>query len=696
MKITPDHLARGAFIYIRQSTVDQLANNHESRLRQYGLADRARALGWTDVTVIDDDLGRSGSGVSRPGFERLLAAICEGRVGAVFAIEASRLARNGRDWHTLIEFCGLVGTVIVDEDGTYEPRHPNDRLLLGMKGTMSELELSLLRARSMEALKQKARRGELFFAVAVGYVKVGRDKIEMDPDLRVREAIGLVFTRFAEMQSIRQVFLSLRGDQIALPYINSKNSGQHQLLWKLPVYATVNNLLTNPVYAGAYAFGRTGSRVMIENGRKRILRGYRKDRSDWAVLLVDHHEGYLSWPDYERNQRLIADNANGKGMMVRGAVRKGEALLAGLLRCGHCGRRLLVSYNGTKGDVGRYNCDATRSNPGADPCISFGALRVDEAVGAEIVRLLQPLGVEAAVHAITECEHQSGEKQRQLELALEQARYEAARARRQYDTVDPDNRLVAGELERRWNTALAAVRALEEELEALLRQRPAALSAEERQRLLQMGADLEAAWHHPAANAVTRKRIVRVVLREVVARVEDDQIQLLLHWQGGDHTRLTVRKNRRGQTRWSVEPETMELIRACARLMPDKAIAGLLNRTGKRTGRLNGWTQSRVRSFRNTHGIAVYADGEWAERGEVTLTEAARMLNLNPLTVLRQIHAGIIPAEQYCKGAPWVIKRRSIEDPDLVERVKCAAKVRHHQVQIRRPLSSNDVARWAL
>ncbi len=229
---------------------------------------------------------------------------------------------------------------------------------------MSELELSLLRARSMEALKQKARRGELFFTVAVGYVKVGRDKIEMDPDLRVREAIGLVFTRFAEMQSIRQVFLSLRGDQIALPYINSKSSEQHQLLWKLPVYTTVSNLLTNPVYAGAYAFGRTGSRTTIENGRKRILRGYRKDRSDWAVLLVDHHEGYLSWADYERNQRLIADNANGKGMMVRGAVRKGEALLAGLLRCGHCGRRLLVSYNGTKGDVGRYNCDATRSNPG--------------------------------------------------------------------------------------------------------------------------------------------------------------------------------------------------------------------------------------------------------------------------------------------------------------------------------------------
>ncbi len=668
MKITPDHLARSAFIYVRQSTADQLANNHESRRRQYDLAERARALGWTDVTVIDDDLGRSGSGVSRPGFERLLAAICEGRVGAVFAIEASRLARNGRDWHTLIEFCGLVGTLLVDEDGTYSAQDPNDRLLLGMKGTMSELELSLLRARSMEALRQKARRGELFSIVAVGYVRAGRGQIEMDPDLRVREAIRLVFARFAEMQSIRQVFLSLHADRIALPYIDHQQAGERRPLWKLPVYTTVNNLLTNPVYGGAYAFGRTGSRTTIEDGRKRVLRGHRKARSDWAVLLLDHHEGYLPWAEYERNQRLIADNANGKGMMVRGAVRKGEALLAGLVRCGHCGRRLLVSYNGTKGDVGRYNCDAVRNNPGADPCIAFGALRVDEAVGAEVVRLLQPLGVEAAVRAITDCEQQTGEKQRQIELALEQARYEAARARRGYDAVDPDNRLVAGELERRWEAALATVRALGGELEELVRQQPAALGAEERKRLLQMGADLEAAWHHPAATAATRKRIVRVVLREVVARVEDDQIQLLLHWQGGDHTRLTVKKNRRGRTRWSVEPETVDLIRACARLMPDKAIAGMLNRTGQRTGRLKGWTQSRVRSFRNTHGIAVYVDGEWAERGEVTLPEAARLLGLSPMTVLRQIRAGIIPAAQYCKGAPWVIKRRNIEERQLDER----------------------------
>jgi DNA invertase Pin-like site-specific DNA recombinase len=668
MKITPDHLARGAFVYVRQSTADQLANNRESRLRQYGLADRARALGWTDVTVVDEDLGRSGSGVRRPGFERLLAAICEGRVGAVFAAEASRLARNGRDWHTLLEFCGLVGALLVDEEGAYSAQDPNDRLLLGMKGTMSELELSLLRARSLEALRQKARRGELFSTVAVGYVRADRGKVEMDPDLRVREAIGLVFARFAEMQSIRQVFLSLRADRIALPCVGPRRSEERRLRWKLPVYSTVNNILTNPIYAGAYAFGRTGSRTTIVDGRKRVLRGHRKDRSEWAVLLVGHHEGHISWAEYERNQRLIA--GNGKGMMVRGAVRKGEALLAGLLRCGHCGRRLLVAYNGTKGDIGRYNCHAVRHDPGAEPCIAFGALRVDQAVGAEIVRVLQPLGVEAAMRAITDDERRAGETRRQAELALEQARYEAARARRGYDAVDPDNRLVAGELERRWNAALLAVRTLEDELEAMVRQQASTLGGEERRRLLELGADLAVAWHHPAATAATRKRIIRAVLHEIVARVEGDRIELLLHWQGGDHTRLTVRKNRRGQTRWSVEPETVDLVRACARLMPDKAIAGMLNRTGRRTGRRMGWTQSRVRSFRNTHGIAAHVEGEWAERGEVTLAEAASKLGLSPLATLRRIRTGVIPAAQYCKGAPWVIKRRDVEDPRLAERVK--------------------------
>jgi DNA invertase Pin-like site-specific DNA recombinase len=664
-KITPEHLTRGAYIYVRQSTADQLLHNHESRRRQYGLADRARDLGWQEVVVIDDDLGRSGSGISRPGFERLLAAICEGRVGSVFAIEASRLARNGRDWHTLIEFCGLVGTIIVDEDGVYDPRHPNDRLLLGMKGTMSELELSILRQRSLEALKQKARRGELFLTVAIGYVKVRHNRIDIDPDVRVREAIGLVFRKFAEFQSIRQVHLWMRQECILLPAVHYTVDEGRSLIWKLPVYNTVHHILTNPIYAGAYAFGRTNSRVSIAAGRKRVVRGFRRERCDWEVLIIDHHDGYLSWPEFERNQRLIADNANSKGLMARGAVRRGETLLAGLLRCGHCGRKLHVAYGGKVGEAGRYHCKGAYLNHGGDRCISFGSLRVDQAVGAEVLRLLKPLGVEAALSAVAAISAEATDKHRQIELALQQARYEAGHARRQYDAVDPDHRLVAGELERRWNETLVTVRQLEDQIEALLAQKQPNLSDEERERLMRLGADLELAWSHPAATTATRKRIVRAVLHELVVRIEEGHIALVLHWQGGDHTELTVRKNTTGKHRWTLDEETENLIRNLARLLPDKAIASLLNRSGKLTGRNNSWTQSRVCTFRNQHDIAVYKEGERAERRELTLDEAAAALGISPMTALRMIRSGILEGYHVCKGAPWVITERSVENARL-------------------------------
>ena len=454
-RITAEHLGRGAFVYVRQSTADQVLNNQESRRRQYALVDRARALGWNTVEVIDDDLGRSGSGIARPGFEKLLAAICEGRVGGVVSIEASRLARNGRDWHTLLEFCGLVGTVIIDEDGVYDPRHPNDRLLLGMKGTMSEMELSLFRQRSLEALKQKARRGELFLTVAVGYLKAPNGRIEKDPDRRVQEAIALVFGKFDELQTVRQVHLWMRQKRLPLPAV-IYGAGGRQITWKLPVYNTLHHMLTNPVYAGAYVFGRTGSRTTIEAGRKRIVRGFRKERAAWEVLILDHHEGYIGWTDFERNQRLISDNANGKSFMSRGSVRRGQALLAGLLRCGHCGRKLHVAYSGADGDVGRYHCRGGYLNHGGDRCISFGGMRIDRAVGAEVIERLQPLGIQAALDALDERQAEDAEKRRQIELALEQARFEAARAQRQYDAVDPDNRLVAAGLEQRWNSRLLA------------------------------------------------------------------------------------------------------------------------------------------------------------------------------------------------------------------------------------------------
>jgi DNA invertase Pin-like site-specific DNA recombinase len=679
-KITPEHLARQAIIYIRQSTPDQVANNLESQRRQYGLTDRARQLGWSDVVVIDDDLGRSGGGGARPGFEKLLAAICEGRVGAVVSIEASRLARNGRDWHTLLEFCGLVDTMIVDEDGIYDPRQSNDRLLLGMKGTMSEMELSMFRQRSLEAKKQKARRGELFTTVAVGYVRVGHDRIEKDPDRRIQEALGLVFAKFAEVQSVRQVHLWFRHERVALPTVIYGVEGR-RIEWKLPVYDAVLHILTNPIYSGAYAYGRRGSRVSIEGGRKKIVRGFKKERKDWEILIPDHHEGYVSWADFERNQRLIADNA--RNPTSRGALRQGEALLAGLLRCGHCGCKLRVAYSGTEGSSGRYHCLGNSDKHGGQRCISFGNMRIDREVGVEVIERLQPLGVEAALAAIETRGRHGKDKRRQLELALEQARYEAARARRQYDTVDPDNRLVAAELEKRWNERLTTVRALEAEHEALTASPSIALGPAERERLLALGADLEFAWMSPGVKPETKKRILRTLIEEIIVRVEDTTLDLVVRWQGGDHSSLKVKKNRNGQHRWSTDVDVVDLVRGLARQMPDKAIASLLNRAGKTTGRGNGWTQTLVCGLRGRHAIAVYREGERLARGQVTLDEAAAALSVSPSSVLRLIHEGKLQAHQQCKGAPWVILASDIEKDDIK---RAAAARRHRRPQSAHPL----------
>ena len=542
-KITTEHLSRGAFVYIRQSTADQLTHNHESRRRQYGLADRARQLGWSTVEVIDDDLGRSGGGIVRPGFERLLVAICAGTVGAVLAIEVSRLARNGRDWHTLIEFCGLVGTIIVDEDGIDDPRHPNDRLLLGMKGTMSELELSMFRQRSQEALKQKARRGALVLGVAAGYVKVGREGIEKNPDKRVQEAIQLVFTKFAEFRSARQVHIWLRDEKIELPAKSRRGGMQgeaHGVVWRLPAYNIVHNILTNPIYAGAYAFGRTTSRISVVDGRKRVRRGVHKPMAEWDVLIKEHHAAYITWEEFERNLKTIADNATGMTSAVaRGAAREGELLVPGLLRCGHCGRKMHVHYGGK---LGRYNCYGARANHGTERCISVSGLSIDAAIAGEVLRELRPLGVEAALKAIEAQSSQTSVAERQLELSLQQARYEVAHARRQYDAVDPANRLVAGELERRWNEALQAVARIEGEIAAVMARRPPPLGEVERQQLIALGTDLARAWSHPAATATTRKRIVRAALTEIVVRRDGAIIHAVLHWRGGSHTEFKIKQ----------------------------------------------------------------------------------------------------------------------------------------------------------
>jgi DNA invertase Pin-like site-specific DNA recombinase len=669
-KITTEHLSRGAFVYIRQSTADQLTHNHESRRRQYGLADRAKLLGWSTVEIVDDDLGRSGGGIVRPGFERLLAAICAGTVGAVLAIEASRLARNGRDWHTLIEFCGLVGTIIVDEDGIYDPRHPNDRLLLGMKGTMSELELSLFRQRSQEALKQKARRGALVLGVAAGYVKVGRDRIEKNPDLRVQEAIGLVFQKFAEFKSARQVHIWLRDEGIELP-VKSRQGEAQGVVWRLPAYNIVHNILTNPIYAGAYAFGRTTSRISVVDGRKRVRRGVHKPMAEWEVLIKDHHAAYITWDEFERNLQVIADNATSMTSAVaRGAAREGELLVPGLLRCGHCGRKLHVHYGGK---LGRYNCYGARANHGTERCISVSGLSIDAAIAGVVLRELRPLGVDAALKAIEAQSSQTSAAERQLELSLQQARYEAAHARRQYDAVDPANRLVAGELERRWNEALQAVARIEGEIAAVMARRPPPLGEAERQQLMALGTNLARAWSHPAATAATRKRLVRAALNEIIVRRDGAIIHAVLHWRGGSHTELKIKQrlNAAGRPNPHMPHDTIALMSELARLMPDQQITRLLNRIGVETGYGNAWTQERVRGFRQHHGIARYRDGEWAERGEISLEAAAEIVGVCNMTTLRMLRRGDIKGRQVCRGAPWVIKTEDLAgfaDPKRAQR----------------------------
>jgi excisionase family DNA binding protein len=661
-KITSEHLARAAFVYVRQSTAYQVVNNLESQRRQYGLVERARHLGWDDVQVVDDDLGRSGGGTVRPGFEKLLAAICEGRAGAVISLEASRLARNGRDWHTLLEFCGLVGTLIVDEEAIYDPRSLNDRLLLGMKGTMSEMELSVFRQRSLEAMRQKARRGELHLTVAVGYTKTDDNRIEKDADRRVQDAISVVFRKFEELQSIRQVLLWFRQESILVPTILPMR-GKQPIGWKAPVYHTLHHMLTNPVYAGSYAYGRRGTRVTIEGGRKRIMRDtLRRDWRAWEVLIHDHHERYISWAEFERNQRLIADNANGKSYMGRGSIRRGEALLPGLFRCARCGRRLHIQYTGKGGNTQRYACKGEFGARAANSCIGFGGMRVDRVIAREVLDRLQPLGIEAALTAMEAQTEQHSEKRRQAEHAVQQAQYEAARARRQYDAVDPDNRLVAGELERRWNEKLVQLRDLEIQCESLNQVKQVSIvPPEDRTRLMALGKDLAKAWNSPGVSVETRKKIVRLLIKEIIVDVVDDRLALVIHWQGGDHTEMNVKKNKVGQTRWTVEAEVLDLVRVLARQLPDMSIAAVLNRSRKLTGRGASWTRSNVCSLRNTNGIPIYREGERAERDQVTLDEAADILNVSRATAYRMVCNGVLPALQLCVGAPWIIQLADLQ-----------------------------------
>src|ERR1700757_2234425 len=361
-KLKAHHLERGAYVYVRQSTPYQVRNNLESKERQYALEGRAQQLGFNKVVVIDEDLGRSGTGMQeRPGFGRLLASVCQGLAGAVLALEASRLARNNRDWHHLVDLCALTETLLVDNDCIYDPRQLNDRLILGLKGTMSEFELGLLRQRAREAFEQKVRRGFALWEVPVGFIRTEEGRIEKTPDRQVQQAIVSVFRKFQQLGSARQATIWFREERILLPKTKPGTAGQ-EVIWNLPSSGRIRQMLKNPCYAGAFAYGKTAARTRIEDGRARQSSRYRKPQNEWKVLIVDHHPGYMSWEEYKENQQQLEANVARTGGEGSGAAKSGAALLSGLLRCGRCGRKLQVHYSGNGGKVPRYSCRGDRGD----------------------------------------------------------------------------------------------------------------------------------------------------------------------------------------------------------------------------------------------------------------------------------------------------------------------------------------------
>ena len=678
-KIKGHQLERGAYVYVRQSTPYQVRNHLESKERQYALAQHASQLGFHKVIVIDEDLGRSGTGTQeRPGFGRLLASVCQGLAGAVLALEASRLARNNRDWHHLVDLCALTETLLIDCDGIYDPRQLNDRLVLGLKGTMSEFELGLLRQRARESFEQKARRGFAMWELPVGFIRTDEGRIEKTPDRQVQQAVASVFHKFQQLGSARQAAIWFREEQIPVPKAKPGTAGE-EIVWGLPSSGRIRQMLNNPCYAGAFAYGKSGARTVIEQGRARQLSRYRKPHDEWKVLLVDHHPGYIRWEEYLENRRRLEANVAWSGSESSGAVKRGTALLSGLLRCGRCGRKMQVAYSGNSGRVPRYVCQGDRGDRGSGHCFTVGSLRLDRAVVQSVLTAIRPAGIEAAIQLAACAKVEGDEKRKALELALERARYEEKRARRQFDAVEPENRLVAGELEARWNSALVQVAEAEARLVAADKTAKP-LNEEQKQRLSMLSEDLSALWNQPEAPIPLKKRILRTVLTEIIVDNEPDPSthRLRLHWAGGVHSELHVERNKPGHHRHSADRSVIDLVRELSKICQDKVIAAILNRLGYKTGQDKTWNASRVAGLRGYHKIAPFQNqNDW-----VTQEAAARELRVSNTVVKRLIRQRTLPAKQVVEYAPWIIEKKDLLLPEVQQAVRAARRGAHKLPQI--------------
>lgn len=655
-------LRRRAVVYVRQSTPAQVQTNLESQRRQYELVNEARRRGFQHIEVIDDDLGRSASGaVARPGFDRLVAWLCAGEVGAVLCLDASRLARNGRDWHHLLELCGLVEARVIDLEGIYDPCRPNDRLLLGMKGSISEFELGVLRTRMLDAARAKAHRGELRISVPIGYVWHREIGLGFDPDIRLQEVIRLIFARFRQLGSARQVLLSLAADHVHFP----RPSDGKKLVsfdWSPIRYRNVISILKNPFYAGAYVYGKSEKRTALVDGRVRKSYGHGKPFGQWEVMLKEHHEGYIDWAEYERNQRQLAVNAYGK---VGGAKsgRGGRALLAGVLCCARCGRRLSVAYRGRAPGQAVYRCDRPNLQLGQPRCLSFGGTRPDLAVARELVRAVEPMAIEAALQAERRHMEVQDEQRRIVELELQQARYEASLAERRYAACDPDNRLIAAQLEKSWEDALRRVQLCEQRLNLTKQPAPTAAATD----FAGLAEDLHGAWNAPGVTMRTRQQLLRALVVEIIADVDEDRREIILtiHWRGGQHSQLRIHKPKTGEHGCRTPEEALAIIRSMATRWSDEQIAASLNRMAIPTGQGKTWTAHRVSSLRRVHSIHAYRsaekNGQW-----LTMSEAASKLGVTNHRIRRLIKDGVLQAEQVVPGAPFQIRATDLGEERII------------------------------
>ena len=665
-KILAVHLGRDAYVYVRQSTLTQVREHTESLARQYELRERAVALGWDahQVRVIDADLGRSGSeSTAREGFKELVADVGLGHVGIIFGIEVSRLARNNADWYQLLDLCAITNTLIADSDGVYHPGDFNDRLVLGLKGTMSEAELHLIRSRLTAGLRHKAARGELRQGLPVGFEHDGDDKIVMTADEAVVEAIAVVFGRFAELGSARQVLLTLREDGLLLPRRPFRTGRVH---WAPATYPAVHDFLTNPNYAGAFVFGRTRTEKRLDARGRMIVRTVAVPREEWEVLIPDHHAGFISWETYEANTALLRENWRPpRGVGGGGAVREGAALLQGRIRCGKCGRMMMTGYSGTKGNCPRYVCArAKQLYAGEKGCQSLGGRRLENRVLDELFKVLAPAALAATAQALGEAEQTHANSLRVFSLTVERVRFEADRARRQYDAVEPENRLVARTLERALEAKLALQRQAERDLLAQQARRPVKLSDDELGWISRAGADVRAVFEAPTTSFRERKQLLRAVLSEVVVTVDTQArtADLTLLWQGGASTELTMVMTKVGGHFKTTDEDTVDLITRLAVDYDDTTIAMILSRQKRRTGTGLSFTKTRVKSLRVSRSIPAFepapetvtADGDDAV--VVTVVEAQQLLGVGKVTIYRWLTDGFLTGEQLTAGAPWRIR----------------------------------------